>query len=290
MIPYINITLMLGGKLLEITHTSVWRLVSITGIEAADMTPYIEDYASRDGAWYGGEHVHPRYITLTVQCSPKSQTEQRRHEMISFLDPHASGELTVDRSGVRRKIGVRMAAGASFEQPNIRMDRLRVSIQLVAPIPWWEDPEETEFQFLLYRPMINFPFSAGYETGGQTYGATAGMLVHTTEMNLVNDGDVPVGVRCIMKCTGGSTVRPKITAGGKFVKALTTLTSGDVLVIDTNVGNKSITKNGVRQMIFSADSEFFQIPVGSTSVSVSADSGIEYCETSFVYSLRYLGV
>lgn len=290
MIPYINIALFLGEKSLEITHFSTWRLVALTGTEAADMTPYIEDYASRDGAWYGGEHVQPRYITLTVQCSPKNKTEQARREMIAFLNPHASGELVVERSGVKRKIGVRMASGASFEQPNIRDNRLTVTIQLIAPDPYWRDPEDTDYQFLLYRPMVDHPFSAGYELGGETYGATAGILVHTTEMDLVNDGDVPVGVRCVMQCTGGSTVNPAISAGGKTVQALTTLHDGDELVIDTNVGRKAILLNGERQMIFSAGSEFFQIPVGTTNVSVSADSGVEYCRTVFSYSLRYLGV
>lgn len=290
MIPYINITLSLGGKTLEITHTSLWRLVALKGAEAADVTPYIEGYASRDGAWYGGEHVQPRYITLSVQCQHRKETEQARRDMIAFFNPHAAGELVVERSGVRRKIGVRMAAGASFEQANIRNNRLTVTAQLVAPNPYWEDQTETEYQFMLYRPMINFPLSAGFVSSGDTYGSTAGILAHTTEMDLINDGDVPVGVRCVMKCTGGSTVNPKITAGGKSVQALTTLTNGDELVIDTNVGHKSITKNGTRQMVFSADSEFFQIPVGTTNISVSADSGIEYCDTSFSYSLRYLGV
>ena len=159
MIPYINIDFALGDKVLSVTHTSMWRLVALTGIEAVDISPYIEDYASRDGAWYGGAKIGPRYITLTVECQPRKETEQARREMIAFLQPRADGTLTVTRSGITRKIGVKLAAGASFSQPNIRQDRLVVTIQLVAPDPYWQDVEETEYEFVKRYPLLNFPFS-----------------------------------------------------------------------------------------------------------------------------------
>jgi len=281
MIPYIDIMLTLGGKTLTVTHTTKWRLVAISGIEAVDIQPYIEDYASRDGGWYGGAHVPPRYITLTVECKPRKDTEEARREMIAFLNPRAEGALIITRSGVTRKIDVRMAAGASFNQPNIRQNRLAVTIQLVAPDPYWKDVQETEFQFLVREPLLNFPFSPV---------STAGLVVNTDAITINNPGDVPAGIVCELVCTGGSTVNPSVNCNGKFVKALLTLTDGDDLVIDTRAGHKSILKNGARANVFSADSEFFQIPVGESSVSVGADSGISYCNTSLRYSFGYLGV
>lgn len=281
MIPYINITLFLGEKALEITHFSTWRLVALTGIEAPDVEPYVEDYSSRDGAWYGGVHVHPRYITLTVQCQPKRRTEEERRRMIAFLNPRADGVLVVNRSGVTRKIAVHMAAGADFNQPNIRQNRLTVTIQLVAPDPYWQDVDTTEYDFIVRRPLINFPFSPV---------ATSGIILKADAIEVTNSGDVPAGIVCRLKCSGGETVNPAVHSGDRKVQALLTLSGGDELVIDTNVGHKGIYLNGVRANVFSADSEFFQLPVGRSDISISADSGISYCTASLSYSFGYLGV
>ena len=69
-----------------------------------------------------------------------------------------------------------------------------------------------------------------------------------------------------------------------------TLNDGDVLVISTVKGQKSIYLNGQRHFNFHCDSTFFSLPVGVSDVTVTAESGGEYMDAQVEYTPLYFGI
>jgi len=107
---------------------------------------------------------------------------------------------------------------------------------------------------------------------------------------LVNGGDVPCGIVATISASGGSVVTPTISCGGKYVKCPVTLSDGDTLVIDTRERQKKITLNGSAYYGFDAGSTFFTIPVGTSVVKITAQSGSEYITSDVRFTPLYCGI
>ena len=284
--PYITLEITIGDETIIISRESVYRLLQggISGIEAAEFEAMFTDYAAMDGGYYEGIKVKPRPISIRFAVDDKRQTERLRKKLISFFSPRAPGTLVVDRGDRRRKIGFRLANTPDFVQDNIIEDRLHVTVDMLCPEPYFEDEQATTYQFRQATGLLTFPFNSIVGVG-----ITSGSLVTSDTMTLINTGDVPVGIVCDIIASGGTVTNPKITMNGQYVRAVTALGLNSTLRIDTNKGRKNIYVNGESRFIFDRKSVFFQLPVGESTIVVSADAGIADAEASFTYAFKYLG-
>lgn len=284
--PYITLEITIGGETLTISKTSVYRLLQggISGIEAAEFEAMFTDYAAMDGGYYEGIKVRPRPISIHFAVDDKHQTERLRKKLISFFSPRSPGTLVVDRGDRRRKIDFVLANTPSFRQDNIIEDRLHVNVDMLCPDPYFEDEEATTYRFRQATGLLTFPFNSVAGVG-----ITSGTLITTDTMKLTNSGDVPVGIVCDIIAYGGSVTNPKISMNNEYVRAITVLGLNSTLKIDTNKGRKNIYINGESRFIFDRKSVFFQLPVGESTIVISADAGIADAEASFTYSFKYLG-
>lgn len=66
--------------------------------------------------------------------------------------------------------------------------------------------------------------------------------------------------------------------------------NGDVYMVSTEPGNKRIEKNGVGNFCFDRSSVFFSVPRGSSTITITADSGVDFIRSVLSYSERYLGI
>lgn len=285
--PYINITIAIGNRRITIAKDSVYRLPvgGISGIESADLEAVLTEYAAMDGGYLEAVKIPPRTISLSFVINDRSRTEELRRELISFFSPKKEGTLTIERGGVKRKIGFYLSERPNFRQDNIISDRLRVDLSLICPDPYFEDVNPTTVNFMHPLPLLTFPFNSVAGVG-----ITAGILVVTDTATLVNDGDVPVGIICDITANGGTVTNPQITMNGQYVRVIKTMEIGDKLSIDTNKGKKNIYFNGESQFIFDRTSVFFELPVGENKIVISADAGVKDAKASFSYSFKYLGV
>ena len=74
------------------------------------------------------------------------------------------------------------------------------------------------------------------------------------------------------------------------MKCPVTLSDGDTLVIDTRERQKKITLNGSAYYGFDAGSTFFTIPVGTSVVKITAQSGSEYITSDVRFTPLYCGI
>lgn len=285
--PYIKLIITVGDEQITIAKDSVYRLLNggIEGIESADLEAVLSEYAAMDGGYLEAVRVPPRTISVRFAIDDKKRTEELRKKLIAMFSPKKSGVLVVNRGNRARKIAFYLRTRAEFIQPNIVQDRLVVDIEMVCPDPYFEDINETTINFMKASPLFTFPFNSLAGVG-----ITAGVLTVTDRVQLVNDGDVPVGIVCDITANGGTVTNPKISMNGQYVRVIKTMEIGDSLSIDTNKGRKNIYFNGKSEFIFDRTSVFFQLPVGVSDIVISADAGVKDAKASFTYSFKYLGV
>jgi hypothetical protein len=68
------------------------------------------------------------------------------------------------------------------------------------------------------------------------------------------------------------------------------LVQDEVLLIDTRERRKNIYVNGTSEFIFDRRSVFFSLPIGTNTLTISADTGVTNATTKVSYTLKYFGV
>lgn len=111
--------------------------------------------------------------------------------------------------------------------------------------------------------------------GGLSWPLNWGSITTTGQIVFTNTGSAPTDPLFTISVPSGTLVNPVITyqPTGQRLKYNGTLVAGDSLVIDTSAFSRSVTLNGgtdVRTRLSIA--EWFQIPVGVSSVIFSADN------------------
>ncbi|MHB1151366.1 MAG: phage distal tail protein [Eubacteriales bacterium] len=285
MIPYITFTLDLGGRILTISKKSVFRLIKYDGIEATVVSVSVASNGSVDGGYLQSVRVEPRLISLTFAVDDRNRTEELRKWLIKYFTPKEQGTITVSRGNVTRIIHFIIAEKLEYKQNNIIEDKLIISVSLLCPDPYFYDITAGEVRFLTYTPIGTFPITSMFGVG-----VTTGFMTVTDTVEMVNDGDAPVGVVCEITAFGGSVTNPKIMCNGEYVRVLRVMDPNEVIQIDTRERRKNIYVDGEAQFIFDRTSVFFSLPVGINTLTVAADSGLTNASTVITYTLKYFGV
>lgn len=288
--PSITLTLNIGGAVKTIEHGGQLRLISVSGLEASDCVCDMQSYAQLDGGYVSSYRVSPRKIDITFgiydQITDMGTVETLRRSLISFFDPHKTGLLTVTRTGVTREIDFRINGRVEFKQENIHSKYPQVSVQLICADPYFRDVDAQVIPFREYAPLLSFPYT--YALG---VGMTSGIATTSDSFTLTNAGDVDAGVVITIDCYGGAVLNPCVThESGAYVKVLRSCAMGEVITIDTRRGRKGIYVGDDAIFAFDPASGFFSIPVGDSSLTVSADANVGNASISASFCRYYLGV
>jgi len=271
----------LGGRSFFIRRGGEFRLLSASGLEAAEYELVIVG-GSTDGSYVAGARFGPRKITLELE--PAGDAEASHAALISALSPKNSGTLTVTRRNVTRKIAF-VPCSAEFLQPDI-FTPAKIVLTLLCPDPFFTDPDDTVVSFRKTAPLLTFPFNSFAGCG-----ISSGIWRISDTAIITNTGDADIGIVCTIRAVGGTVVNPSVELeGAGFVKLYTVLDDGSVLSINTRRGEKSVYINGENRFIFDRCSVFFQLPPGENKITISADAGLTYANASFSYLLRYNGI
>ena len=290
--PYRTLTLEIAGRTMELSKTSIYRIFGVTGLDAPDKAVEIMESGSSDGGFIVSDRLTARHIVIDFEVSDRNRVEECRDFLMRFLRPKDGGVLTAERNGSRRRIEFYIEARPEFTQINIIHNRLRVVLPLVCPDPFFYDAEETAKNFMVHVPMMYFPLTSMVGRG-----VTAGLVTPSDRLTLTNDGDEPAGIVCTVRAVGGAVVNPGVWVrplgvadGGDFVRVERTLAIGDELIIDTRIGRKNIYVNGETFFQFDPRSVFFALPLGESEITVTADSGIAFAQTSVAFRRKFYGV
>jgi len=157
-------------------------------------------------------------------------------------------------------------------------------ITLLCPSPFWLDENFTKEEIITWVGGASFPisFPVKFANKGET------------KKNIINIGDVETPVEITFK---GPAINPCVTnlLTGEYIKVKRSLSSDDILIINTEFGNKKVEiqdKNGVRINAFNwidLNSTFFNLQVGDNTIQYTSD-GADPASVVIKYYNRYVGL
>lgn len=251
----------LNGTTFTVSKASDYRLMGYSGLEAPDYEIDVADNGVSDGGFYQSSRVAPRPISISFMVIDAAKTASGRTAIMSFFKPKLLGSLAVTRGSTTRNIGFYLASKPEFINPDASVPKLRVTVNLICPNPYFEDSSATVVNAASHSATID------------------------------NVGDVPCGFICTITATGGAVIDPVIEWGGSgIVTWAGTLANTDVEIISTVPGNKYITIKGVVSYTYAIDSAFNTLAVGPQTIVDSATTGGAYIVASYSFSPLYLGV
>ncbi|MBQ9700085.1 MAG: phage tail family protein [Lachnospiraceae bacterium] len=163
-------------------------------------------------------------------------------------------------------------------------------ISIICPQPYFKDVEELISYFSDVSSLFEFPFSIAEE------GTELSAITTSVRKSIINVGDIESGI-IIDVYAIGSVVNPVIydVLARTHIRLLFTMEANDRIVINTNVGKKSIKliRNGVETNILGymlPDSKWFTLKSGDNVFTYDADNGTSNMQITFTTSVLYGGV
>lgn len=251
----------LGGTTFTVSKTTDYRLMGYSGLEASDYENDIADNAVGDGSYYQSSRVVARSISVSFMVVDASKTASGRTAIMSFFKPKLLGSLAVTRGAITRKIGFCLS-GIEFINPDSSVPKLRVTINLICPDPYF-------------------------------YATTPTVVAAVGRVATINNpGDVECGFVCTItaaEAIPGPYVEKYPTPDGRIEMDLT-MANTDVLIISTVPGSKYVTFEGSISYDYLVTSTFFYLDVGSNVIIVYTAAAPANASASYSFVPRYLGV
>lgn len=277
-----SITILSNGETVEISPQSVFRPLSAEGFACGDYGVTTDENMLIDGSYIHSRRLNARLLVISFEIFPICESEKYRSRLIHFLNPKNDFTVTVIRNGVKRSIDC-VLKSSKIIQPTLR-SAVTAEIAFLCPMPYFADDREEIYSNSTVVPLFTFPFNSV-----KGYGITMGKSYRTNVFNVENYGDTNIGVTVSIYASG-KVVNPKISCGDQYIKITDSMKNGDVYTVSTEPGNKRIEKNGVGNFCFDRSSVFFSVPRGSSTITITADSGADFIRSVLSYSERYLGI
>lgn len=258
--PNLKIILVIDENTIVVKRASNIRLVSMSGLTSPTSQLATQDYVF-DGGYISNKRYGMRNINFEIGVSSLPDAEMLRQRILSSLRGKSECKVIVTRNEITREITGYINGTPETTQANLNYNRPSISIPLLCPDPYFYEPSEA------------------------TVNITAG-----TPATINNSGDAKLGFNLTITMTGAVT-DPTITCGnGEYIAIKGDFVEDDVLYISTVERNKVIKKNNGDYLYYTLQSTFFELPIGSTTINISATSGSANMSAVLTYKKRYLGI
>lgn len=255
---------------------------------------YTAELPNADGSIVTSKRVSSVDRTITAECKGDDPDGSRAFA-IEFFNPKYSFEVHMTYRGRTRwckgeQIGFKASEGNIYQAPTITWTILCAN-------PFMQSEDDFGKDIADIAPMMGFPWvSALPIKDGSVKGANVGAVasVHTfaKSIDINNDGDVPSGMKVVMKASG-KVVNPSIRLGDGWAKVLTEMEQSDVIILDCTERMPSVTFNGANAMhLVDRKSSILNLRVGTgnTTLEYDADDGYQNLSVSVYWNKQYLGI
>lgn len=266
-------------------NESNYQIISITGLKPPKATINTIKSANKDGSSFNSSFLEERNIVLTVALA--GDVAKNRLKLYEFLNTGSYCKIYYN-NGLRD-----VYCEGHVEQ--IENDPFALSQQVQISI-LCEDP----FLYALNQIYVDisklfrnfeFPFSIGSE------GKEISIININRRTEILNLGE-PTGIEIKLFINNDVTVSNPViynANSGEFFKLKTEVNKGDVILINTNKGKKSIKKivDGIEQNIINSlesGSTWFLLNTGLNVFTYSADTNQSLLFVEFNYNVVYKGV
>lgn len=276
-----------------------WKIPN-SGLEGwAELTHSVstQENASYDGGVVTNQRVATTDRTITAELADAKDNAAARAEAISFFSPKHTYACHVTYQGRTRwakgvQYGFKMSAGNIYQPCSFTWT-------LLCPMPYLMSESDFGEDIALVTPKFGFPYMSAIDRAGTAKvaphqeGFQCGAYNYGLSITVLNDGDVETFPRVEIKARGQVKNPSIIKANTFYVKVITKLEEGDVLVIDFEDRPPQVRINGQNAMnLVDRSSSFSEMrfDVGSNVFSYDADIGENVMSVSLYYTKRYLGI
>lgn len=272
------------GNTLELTNNPKYSVYKITGLNPPHATVNSSVNTTTDGSSINSVRLENRNIVIYTTI--EGNVEANRINLYKYFPLKQTVRLYF--SNESRDIYIEGVV--ELIECDLFSNKQIAQISIICPKPYFKAVEDLVTIFSDVSPLFSFPFSI----------TKAGVEISTITTNqrrkIINTGDVETGV--IIKLFAIGTVENPViydVLKRTSLKLNFTMLPSDTLVINTNVGEKSITliRDGMSYNALgymSPDGTWFTLGAGDNVFTYDADSGNGNLQLTFTTSVLYSGV
>ena len=272
------------GNTLELTNNPKYSVYKITGLNPPHATVNSSVNTTTDGSSINSVRLENRNIVIYTTI--EGNVEANRINLYKYFPLKQTVRLYF--SNESRDIYIEGVV--ELIECDLFSNKQITQISIICPKPYFKAVEDLVTIFSDVSPLFSFPFSI----------TKAGVEISTITTNqrrkIINTGDVETGV--IIKLFAIGTVENPViydVLKRTSLKLNFTMLPSDTLIINTNVGEKSITliRDGVSYNALgymSPDSTWFTLRAGDNVFTYDSDGGNSNLQLTFTTSVLYSGV
>ena len=272
------------GDNLQLTDNNDYTVYKITGLTPPKATVNSSVNATTDGSSINSVRLNNRNIVIYAKIN--GDVESNRINLYKYFPLKKSVKLYFNNENRSIYIEgvVELIECDMFNKKQV------AQISIICPKPYFKAVNDLIVAFGDVANLMSFPLSIS-ETGMEL------SAIQTSQRkSIINAGDIETGVIIELFATG-TVENPVIYDVLKrtHFKLNFTMTSGDLIVINTNVGEKSVEliRSGLAYNIMgymSQDNTWFKLEAGDNVFTYATDSGNSNLQITFTSNVLYGGV
>lgn len=273
-----------NGDTLVLSNSDKYTVYNIEGLNPAKATISKSVNTTQDGSVINFTTVESRNIVIYMTI--EGDIETNRINLYKYFTPKKNVSLYF-KNDTR---DVYIEGVVELIECNLFANKQTAQISIICPKPYFKDVNEFISSFSDISKLFEFPFSI------PEIGVELSSITTNIRKTIPYTGDVEAGI-IIQLFANGEVVNPQIynVFDKTYFKLNMTLQESDTLVINTNVGEKSVSliRNGVKTNglgYMSPDSTWFMLSAGDNVFTYECDSGSSNLDITFTTSLLYGGV
>ena len=272
------------GNTLELTNNPNYTVFKIEGLNPPQATINASVNTTTDGSSINSVRLGNRNIVIYTTIN--GDVEANRINLYKYFPVKKQVKLYFD-NGTR---DIYISGTVELIECDLFSNKQVAQISIVCPRPYFKEVNDLVSMFSDVSKLFKFPFSIS------SIGIEFSALTVNQRKSIINTGDVETGV--IIKLFATGTVENPViydVLKRTHLKLNFTMLTSDTLIINTNVGEKSIEliRNGVTYNALgymAQDSEWFVLESGDNVFTYDSDSGNSNLQITFTTPILYSGV
>lgn len=272
------------GNILDITGNPNYTVFKIEGLNPPQAAVNSSANTTTDGSSINSVRLESRNIVIYMTIN--GDVEANRTNLYKYFP--VKKKVKIFFNNASRDVSIE--GTVELIECDLFAIKQVAQISLICPQPYFKAVDELVSIFSDVSPLFSFPFSVA-KTGVEVSAITTNQ-----RKSIVNAGDIETGA--IIKLFAiGTVVNPILYDVLKrtHIKLNFTMLPSDTIIINTNVGEKSIelirdgvTYNALGYML--PDSKWFTLESGDNVFTYDADSGNSNLQITFTTAILYSGV
>lgn len=272
------------GESIELTSNPNYTVFKIEGLTPPHATINSSVNSTSDGSKINNVRLESRNIVIYTTI--EGDVEANRINLYKYFPVKRSVKLLFTNNSR----AVYIEGTVELIECDLFSNKQVAQISIICPKPYFKAVDEFATMFSDTSALFEFPFSVAKE------GVELSAITTNIRKSIINAGDVATGV--VIKLFATASVKNPViydVLKRTHMKLNFTLLAGDTIVINTNVGEKSIelirdgvSSNAMGYMVQS--SSWFVLESGDNVFAYEAESGSGNLHLTFTTAQLYSGV